>query len=83
MLEGWTALGTSFTTFYTNSFIVAVFAVIGNLMACSLTAYAFARLLVVERSFFGQLLPVFAAAHSERFKVKDLAQVLERTREGR
>ena len=42
--EGWTALGTSFTTFYKNSFIVAVFAVIGNLMACSLTAYAFARL---------------------------------------
>mgnify|MGYP000465848667 CR=1 FL=1 len=43
-VEGWTALGTSFTTFYKNSFIVAVFAVLGNLMACSLTAYAFARL---------------------------------------
>lgn len=42
--EGWTALGTSFTTFYKNSFIVAAFAVLGNLMACSLTAYAFARL---------------------------------------
>ena len=43
-LDGWTALRVSFTTFYTNSFIVVIFAVIGNLMACSLTAYAFARL---------------------------------------
>jgi len=42
--EGWTALRVSFTTFYMNSFIIAVLAVIGNLMACSLTAYAFARL---------------------------------------
>lgn len=42
--EGWTALRTSFTTFYMNSFIIAALAVIGNLMACSLTAYAFARL---------------------------------------
>jgi len=43
-IEGWTALGVSFTTFYKNSFIIAIFAVIGNLLACSLTAYAFARL---------------------------------------
>lgn len=42
--EGWTALRVSFTTFYMNSFMIAVLAVIGNLMACSLTAYAFARL---------------------------------------
>jgi multiple sugar transport system permease protein len=42
--EGWTALRVSFTTFYLNSFIIAALAVIGNLMACSLTAYAFARL---------------------------------------
>ncbi|QDY70892.1 carbohydrate ABC transporter permease [Qingshengfaniella alkalisoli] len=43
-VEGWTALRVSFTTFYKNSFIIAIFAVIGNLMACSITAYAFARL---------------------------------------
>lgn len=43
-VEGWTALRVSFTTFYLNSFIIAALAVIGNLMACSLTAYAFARL---------------------------------------
>ena len=42
--EGWTELRVSFTTFYKNSFIVAGLAVIGNLLACSLTAFAFARL---------------------------------------
>jgi multiple sugar transport system permease protein len=43
-VEGWTALATSFTTFYWNSFLIAGLAVIGNLAACSLTAFAFARL---------------------------------------
>jgi multiple sugar transport system permease protein len=43
-ISGWTALRVSFTTFYLNSFTVAGLAVVGNLMACSLTAFAFARL---------------------------------------
>jgi multiple sugar transport system permease protein len=43
-VNGWNALAVSFTTFYKNSFLIAVLAVIGNVMACSLTAYAFARL---------------------------------------
>jgi multiple sugar transport system permease protein len=42
--EGWTALRVSFTTFYWNSLVIAVLSVIGNLTACSLTAFAFARL---------------------------------------
>ena len=42
--EGWFALQSSFTTFYWNSFVIAILVVIGNLMSCSLTAYAFARL---------------------------------------
>jgi multiple sugar transport system permease protein len=42
--EGWTALQTSFTTFYWNSFVIAILVVIGNLLSCSMTAYAFARL---------------------------------------
>lgn len=50
--EGWTALRVSFTTFYWNSFVIAIFAVIGNLMACSLTAYAFARLEFKFRRFW-------------------------------
>jgi multiple sugar transport system permease protein len=43
-IEGWTALRVSFTTFYLNSFIIAGLAVVGNLLACSLAAFAFARL---------------------------------------
>jgi multiple sugar transport system permease protein len=43
-IEGWTALQTSFTRFYWNSFVIALLVVIGNLISCSLTAYAFARL---------------------------------------
>ncbi len=43
-IKGWTALRVSFTTFYKNSFMIAGLAVIGNLAACSLTAFAFARL---------------------------------------
>ncbi len=43
--KGWTELRVSFTTFYLNSFIIAGLAVIGNLSACSLTAFAFARLI--------------------------------------
>ncbi len=41
---GWFALRESFTSFFTNSFLIAALSVVGNLMACSLTAYAFARL---------------------------------------
>jgi multiple sugar transport system permease protein len=43
-VEGWHALRVSFTTFYMNSFLISGLAVLGNLIACSLTAYAFARL---------------------------------------
>jgi multiple sugar transport system permease protein len=43
-VEGWHALRVSFTTFYSNSFLIAILAVIADLMACSITAYAFARL---------------------------------------
>jgi multiple sugar transport system permease protein len=42
--DGWDALRVTFTTFYINSFVIAILSVIGNLIACSLTAYAFARL---------------------------------------
>jgi multiple sugar transport system permease protein len=43
-IRGWTALRVDFSTFYKNSFVIAALAVIGNISACSLTAYAFARL---------------------------------------
>ena len=42
--EGWFALGQPFGHYIVNSLIVVLGAVAGNLFACSLAAYAFARL---------------------------------------
>jgi len=42
--KGWYALSYPFTQYIINSVIVVVGAVVGNLFACSLAAYAFARL---------------------------------------
>ncbi|MEU7742139.1 carbohydrate ABC transporter permease [Nonomuraea sp. NPDC049158] len=42
--DGWNALGVPFTGFFANSFIVATAAVVGNVLSCSMAAYAFARL---------------------------------------
>lgn len=42
--EGWFALGQPFGHYIVNSAIVVIGAVIGNVFACSLAAYAFARL---------------------------------------
>lgn len=50
---GWKANpGVTFGTFFVNSLIVALGAVAGNLIACSLTAYAFARLRFRFRGLF-------------------------------
>lgn len=43
-LEGWDALGLPFLVFFVNSTVIAVLTVVGNLLSCSLAAYAFARL---------------------------------------
>jgi multiple sugar transport system permease protein len=43
-VEGWTALGAPFQLYLTNSAIIAVASVVGNLLSCSMAAYAFARL---------------------------------------
>lgn len=44
-VKGWKGLlGVSFGRFFLNSGIISVLSVIGNLITCSLTAYAFARL---------------------------------------
>jgi multiple sugar transport system permease protein len=42
--DGWNGLQVSFTRFFLNSALVASLAVIGNVLACSMAAYAFARL---------------------------------------
>jgi multiple sugar transport system permease protein len=43
-LTGWTATTPSFTRFFVNSFVVCLGAVIGNVLACTLAAFPFARL---------------------------------------
>lgn len=42
--QGWTALGPPFSTFFLNSALLCALAVVGNLVSCSLAAFAFARL---------------------------------------
>jgi multiple sugar transport system permease protein len=56
-VRGWLGLSVSFGTFFKNSFIIAVLSVFGNLVACSLTAFAFSRLKFLGRRFwFGAML---------------------------
>jgi len=56
-IEGWTALTHPFHHYIINSVIIVAGAVIGNLLACSLAAYAFARLtFVAKRTFFAIML---------------------------
>ncbi|MGK9230267.1 carbohydrate ABC transporter permease [Inquilinus limosus] len=43
-IQGWTAAKPSFTRYFLNSFAICLGAVIGNVFACSLAAFAFARL---------------------------------------
>lgn len=43
-VDGWRGAALPFSVFFKNSFIIAGLAVVGNSLACSLTAYAFARL---------------------------------------
>ena len=43
-IRGWNGLRTSFATFYLNSFIISGLSVAGNVIACSMAAFAFARL---------------------------------------
>ncbi|MEV0349453.1 carbohydrate ABC transporter permease [Nonomuraea sp. NPDC050680] len=55
--DGWNALGVPFTGFFANSFIVATAAVVGNVLSCSMAAYAFARLSFrFKRVWFGVML---------------------------
>jgi multiple sugar transport system permease protein len=43
-IEGWNSLGIPFGRFMFNSMIVAIACIVGNLVSCTLAAYAFARL---------------------------------------
>jgi multiple sugar transport system permease protein len=55
--SGWTATGTSFSVYLANSVTVSLCVVVGNLISCSLAAYAFARLdFAFRKVWFGLML---------------------------
>ena len=55
--RGWNGLRVSFGTFFVNSMMISVLSVCGNVMACSMAAYAFARLQFRgRRLWFGLML---------------------------
>ncbi len=51
-VRGWHGLRVSFGTFFANSFIISILSVCGNVLACSMAAFAFARLQFKGRSFW-------------------------------
>lgn len=50
--EGWNALERPFSLFFLNSLIITLGSIIGNLVSCSLAAYALARLNFRMRRFY-------------------------------
>jgi multiple sugar transport system permease protein len=55
--EGWTALTDDFGHYMLNSLVIVVASIAGNLLACSLAAYAFARLeFPLKRFWFAVML---------------------------
>jgi multiple sugar transport system permease protein len=50
--RGWNAMRVSFSVFFMNSFVIAILSIIGNLMACSMAAYAFARMEFRGKNFW-------------------------------
>jgi multiple sugar transport system permease protein len=54
--RGWNSMRVSFSVFFLNSFVIAILCVIGNLITCSLAAYAFARLRFAGRNFWFALM---------------------------
>ncbi len=52
-ISGWKGYaGTTFGRFFQNSLLICSVAIVGNLLSCSMAAYAFARLKFVGRSFW-------------------------------
>ncbi len=56
-VEGWRGAALPFSAFFLNSFFVSGLAVIGNVIACSMVAYAFARLnFIFKRTLFALMM---------------------------
>ncbi|GAB7191471.1 carbohydrate ABC transporter permease [Kineococcus sp. NUM-3379] len=55
--DGWTYSGLNFSRYFLNSLVITVLCIVGNLLSCSLAAYAFARLrFPLKRTLFGLML---------------------------
>ena len=54
--EGWNALEYDFGIYFSNSIIIVVLSIVGNLFSCSLAAYGFARLNFTGRKLFFALM---------------------------
>jgi multiple sugar transport system permease protein len=58
-ISGWKGYaGTSFGSFFANSLMMCAVAIVGNLISCSMAAYAFARLQFAGRNFWFALMMV-------------------------
>lgn len=56
-IAGWTAGGLSFSQFFVNSLVITLLCIVGNVLACSLAAYAFSRLsFPFKRTMFALML---------------------------
>jgi multiple sugar transport system permease protein len=55
-VRGWSGLRVTFGRFFLNSLLISVLCVIGNVAACSLTAFAFTRLRFAGRQFWFALM---------------------------
>jgi multiple sugar transport system permease protein len=54
--RGWTSLAEPFEIYMVNSLVIVVLSILGNLLSCSLAAYAFARLRFTGRKLFFALM---------------------------
>ena len=79
--DGWNALNYPFTVYFVNSLIVCVGAVVGNVVSCSMAAYAFARLRFKYKPFWfvmmqiSILLPIHVLIVPQYIIFKDLGWV--------
>ncbi len=79
--DGWNALNYPFTQFFVNSLIICLGAMVGNVISCSMAAYAFARLRIKFRSFWFALmlgsimLPAHALIVPQYILFKDLGWI--------
>lgn len=63
--DGWNAFSQPFGTYLLNSFVIVIGSILGNLIACSMAAYAFARLRFRARTvgFAAMLMTIMLPVH--------------------